>query len=214
MTDSGQETGSAGTGRAADGTPTGGAGGPATARDVADLARRSGLGAARGTHALGGGAGCWSPLLAVVLLGPGIGLVAGPDGPATTGLGAALLAVAVAVVLLTLRHTRRHRDRVPRLHLFDGGGILTRASGITAFPWGDIRLVEYAHSASTAQGSGTRTSHRLRLDHADGRTLCSVDADFPGAGIARLALAGGAHADEQTIRRVRETGQRDRRKGG
>lgn len=212
MTDSGQGARSASTGCAAEGTPTGGTGGPATARDVADLAQQLGFGAARGTHALGGGAGCWSPLLATVLLGPGIGLVAGPDGPATTSLGAALLAVAVAVVPLTLRHARHHRDRVPRLHLFDGGGVLTQASEITAFPWGDIRLIEYAHSASTAQGSGTQTFQRLRLDHADGRTLCSVNADFPGAGIAHIALASGAHADEQTTRRAREAGRRDRHK--
>lgn len=57
---------------------------------------------------------------------PGIGLVAGPYGPAVTALGAVLRAVAVALVPLPLLCLQRHDERVPWLYLLDGGIVLTR----------------------------------------------------------------------------------------
>lgn len=163
------------------------------ARDVAQLAEQSGFGAARGSHALGaGGVGCLSLGLAVALLPPGIGLVAGPYGPAVTGLGAALLAVAVALVPLALLYLQRHDDRIPRLYLFDGGIVLTRPPRMAACPWSDIRLVEYTQSVTVGQGGATTRVNRLRLDHIDGQTLCSIGAALPIDEIFRIAIAGGA----------------------
>ncbi|MEU0598067.1 hypothetical protein ABZ484_07380 [Streptomyces sp. NPDC006393] len=163
-------------------------------RDVTRLAERCDFGAPRGTHTLGGGdVGCLGLGLAIVLLPPGIGLVAGPYGAAVTALGAAFLAVAVALVPLTLRHESRRDDRIPRLYLFDRGIVLTRPPEIAACPWTDIRLVEHTQSTPIGQGGATLTVNRVRLEHVDGGALCSMGASAPLDEIARIALAGGAH---------------------
>ncbi|WP_159007041.1 hypothetical protein [Streptomyces sp. NRRL S-813] len=168
--------------------------GQAPPRDVMQLAQRFDFGAPRGTRALGGGdVGCLDLGLAVVLLPPGIGLVAGPYGAAVTGLGAAFLAIAVALVPLTLRHVTRRDDRIPRLHLFDRGIVLTRPPEIAACPWTDIRLVEHTQSAAIGQGGATLTVNRLRLEHIDGGVLCSMGASAPLDEIACIAIAGRAH---------------------
>jgi hypothetical protein len=179
--------GAAGTPRAGD------AGTRVTPPQVTQLAERSGFGELHATHAVGGGdLGCLSLGLAVVLLGPGIGLAAGSYGPAVTALGAAFLALAVTLVPLTLYHLKRSDARIPRVYLFDGGVILTRPKGIAACPWSDLRVAEYTTSVPVGQGGATTTVNRLRLDHADGTTLLSTGAALPTDEIVRIAIAGGA----------------------
>ncbi|WP_316741362.1 hypothetical protein [Streptomyces sp. MK7] len=168
--------------------------GHAPPREVMRLAERLGFGPARGTRTLGGGdVGCLGPGLGIVPLPPGNGLVAGPYGAAVTGLGAAFLALAVALVPLTLRHEKRRDDRIARLYLFDRGIVLTRSTEIAACPWTDIRLVEHTQSTAIGQGGATLTVNRLRLGHIDGGVLCSMGASAPLDETARTAIAGGAY---------------------
>lgn len=125
-----------------------------------------------------------------------------------TGFGAAFIAVAVRLVPVALRHQRRHAGRVPRPYPFDGGMVPTRPSGIVACPWGDVRLVEYTESVSTAQGAGTQPVTRLRLDRVDGGTLCAPSPALPVRAIVGIALAGGARAQERTAVPCRAPGVR------
>jgi hypothetical protein len=187
-TDGGTE---AADGRRGPGQPAGAAAPPP---DVARLAEESGFGAAHGSHALGGGdLGCLGGIVTVVLLPPGIGLTAGPGGTAATAVGAALLALAVVSLPLGLLAVRRREHRIPRLHLFDGGIVLTRPPAIAACPWSDIRLVEHTVSTAVGQGGAQVRVNRLRLEHVDGTPLCSLGPAVPFAPLTRLALAGGAH---------------------
>jgi hypothetical protein len=179
-------------GSAGSGVP-GGGDGPATARSAAELAERVGFGAPRGTHALGGGdPGCLMVGLAVVLLPPGIGLTAGSYRAGVTALGAVFLAMAVALVVLTPIVLKSRDGRIPRLHLYDGGLVLSRPEGIAACPWSEVRVVEYTKSTAVGQGGNVITVNRLRLEHIDGEALCSLGPAAPIAEISRLALAGGA----------------------
>ncbi|MFH8221140.1 hypothetical protein ACH4C2_15445 [Streptomyces sp. NPDC018057] len=170
------------------------AGAVAATERAAHVAERHGFGAHRATRALGGGdVGCAGFGAAVVLLAPGIGLTAGSHGTAVTALGAAFLALAVALPLAALRHERHRDGRLPRMHAFDGGLVLTGRTDADAHPWRDIRVVERAETTTVGQGGNRMTVQRIRFQHVDGRVLCSMAADTTTVEIARVALAGGAH---------------------
>ncbi|MCC9308116.1 hypothetical protein LN042_13640 [Kitasatospora sp. RB6PN24] len=167
--------------------------GRAGAHEVAQLAGRLGFGPARGSRALGGdGLGCLALGVAIVLLAPGVGLTAGPYGPAVTALGAIFLAAAVSLVPLALALRRRRADRTPRLHLFEGGMILTRSGEVTAHRWSDVRLVEYTYTSVAGGQGSTRRATGTRLEHVDGRTLCSLGSGRLSDEVTRIAVEGGA----------------------
>lgn len=166
---------------------------PAIGPAVAQLAERRGLGGARATHTLGGGdIGCLGLVLAIVLLAPGIGLLVGPYGTAATTLGAVFLVLAAALPVAALRYEKHRGDRIPRLHLFDGGIVITTGTGITAHPWQDIRVVERSESMTIGGGSASRRVDRLRLHDLSGDLLCSLGDAVDTADVVRMAIAGGA----------------------
>lgn len=165
----------------------------ASAPEVVQLAGRLGLGPARGTHPLSGnGASCLGVGIAIVLLGPGIGLVSGAYGLMLTTLGAVCLIVAVSLVPLALLFERRRANQGPQLHLFDGGMVIARFGEVITCPWSDVRLVGYTYSAVAGGQGTTRPATGTRLEHVDGRRLCSLGRRLPSEDIIRIAAAGGA----------------------
>ncbi|MFI0941630.1 hypothetical protein [Streptomyces sp. NPDC021020] len=180
-----------------------GTNGPLARREVVRLAERHGFGAAHGSVALGGGdAGCAAVALAVALLPPGIGLLAGPFGPVAASVGATLVMAGVAVPVLAFGYERRRDSRIPRLHLFDGGLVIgypparpsdpSRPEGFAVLPWSDVRVVERVHTTTVGQGGSVQQVWRLELHVRGGPLLCSLGDTHRGAQVLRLALAGGA----------------------
>ncbi|MEU6848420.1 hypothetical protein ABZ901_00515 [Actinacidiphila alni] len=194
-TESGTESGT-GTGAGA-GTRASGrrrtAKGEALLRDVAALAEQRGFGEAHFHQALGGGdVGCVGFGAGAVLLIPGIGILIGPYGPAATSVAVALLVLAVLLPVAALRYETHRDGRIPRLHVYDGGIVLTGAAGATAHAWRDLRLTEHSHTATYGQGGAQRRVERLELRDTDDRVLCSTGALDQKVVILRLAEAGGA----------------------
>ncbi|MFJ1581893.1 hypothetical protein ACIOC1_01005 [Streptomyces sp. NPDC088197] len=188
-TNTGTDTDTGGGSRDAAGTN-----GPATLREVARLAQRHGFGESRAVHALGGGdVGCVAFGLAVVLLAPGIGLVLHPYNPVVTSIGVTFLVLALALPITAFRYEKRRDNRIPRLHVFDGGIVITRPARIDVHPWPDIRVVEREDSVAIGQGGTTRQVHRLELHAIDGDVLCSLGDAFDTVTVVRTAIAGGAH---------------------
>lgn len=184
--------GHGGTGGARDG---GGATLPVIRPDVAGLARQHHLGEHRATIVLGGGdIGCVAVVAAFGLLPPGIGLLIGPYATLGTTIGAVLLALAVAVPVLAFRYESHRAERIPRLHVFDGGLVLTHPGThrTAAHPWRDLRTVERTRFVTVGQAGTPRTVHRLELHVRGGPLLCSVGGVHDTALIRRLAAAGGA----------------------
>ncbi|WP_159011863.1 hypothetical protein [Streptomyces sp. NRRL F-5123] len=176
---------------------------PVTRREVVRLAEQHGFGAAHGSVALGGGdAGCAAVALAVALLPPGIGLLAGPFGPVAASVGATLIMAGLAVPVLAFGYERRRDARIPRLHLFDGGLVIgyppsrssgpTRPEGFAVLPWSDVRVVERVHTSTIGQGGSVQRVWRLELHVRGGPLLCSLGDTHLGLRALRLALAGGA----------------------
>ncbi|MFI0900668.1 hypothetical protein [Streptomyces sp. NPDC020983] len=181
----------------------GGTNGHSARREALRLAGQHGFGAARGTVALGGGdAGCAGVALAVTLLPPGIGLLAGPFGPLAASAGATLVMAALAVPVLALGYERRRGARIPRLHLFDGGLVIgypparpsgpPRPEGFAVLPWTDVRVAERIHTSTAGRGGAARRVWRLELHVRGGPLLCSLGDTPLGLQALRLALAGGA----------------------
>lgn len=187
----------------ADGSALDGTNGPVTRREAVRLAERHGFGAARGSVALGGGdAGCAAVALAVALLPPGIGLLAGPFGPVAASVGATLVMAALAVPVLAFGYERRRSTRIPHLHLFDGGLVIgypprparnaSRPEGFAVLPWSDVRVVERILTSTVGQAGSVQRVWRLELHVRGGPLLCSLGDTPLGLDALRLALAGGA----------------------
>lgn len=172
-----------------------GTNGPATLREVARIAEERGFGTSRITLPLGGGdVGCVGIGLAFALLLPGIGLLVGPYGQVATTVGITFLAIAVMLPVVVIRYEKYRDNRVPRLHVFDGGMIITHPTRIDAYAWPQIRVVERVDFIAIGQGGAQRQVHRLQLHEVGGGVLCSMgDANNP-VEIVRLALAGGAQS--------------------
>jgi hypothetical protein len=168
--------------------PAAGSGGEGTLRDVADLAAQHGLGTAQAVHPLGGGdVGCLGFIVTVSLLAPGIGMVIGPFPGLVTWIGVALLVIAVATPFASIRYERRRDLRIPRLHLFDGGVIITYPGWTAVHPWSEIRTVESSRSVTYGQNLNTATVHRLELHIREGEFLCSLGE--PQASLVRRLAA-------------------------
>ncbi|WP_052488539.1 hypothetical protein [Streptomyces sp. 150FB] len=166
---------------------------PAALREVARIAEERGFGEARGVHVLGGGdVGCVSVGLALLLLIPGVGILIGPYGTVATTVAIALLAVAVALPFIAFRYEAHRDNRIPRLHVLDGGMIITHPTRITAYAWPQIRVVERVDSVAIGQGGSSQNFYRLQLFEVGGDVLCSMGQAFDTVTIVRLAIAGGA----------------------
>lgn len=166
-------------------------------REVVRLAQERGFGAGQAVVSLGGGdVGCVGVALAVCLLPPGVGLLAGPFGPAGTSAGAVLLMAALAAPVLAFAHERRRAERIPRLYVYDGGVVLSYPRGhpqhLAAYAWPELRTAERIRSSTVGQGGSVQQVWRLELHVRGGPLLCSLGDTRQGLLVARLAVAGGA----------------------
>ncbi|MFB7497929.1 hypothetical protein ACFC09_25165 [Streptomyces sp. NPDC056161] len=135
------------------------------------VAGRHGLGEHVMTQGLGGrttGLGCVAASVALVLLLPGIGLLAGPYGGPAKAVAVALVVPAIALPVVAIRVEGRLAHRDTRLHVFDGGssspgpGAPYRAAGRT--------------SGSTSVSNTAPTAVR---DTASPRTGCTCPRTAP-----------------------------------
>ncbi|MCP2167476.1 hypothetical protein [Goodfellowiella coeruleoviolacea] len=166
-------------------------------REAEDVAADRGFGAHRRTVTLTGGqAGCAALFVTVLLLIPGLGLLISAATPLTTGIGAGLTAVAVALPVLTLWLASRTEYRLARLHLFDGGLVLTQGATRRAHPWTEITLVDRTVRGSYGQNATPFVGHRLELHLRDGAALCRLGAGSDEADLVRRLVRESGPADQ------------------
>jgi hypothetical protein len=190
-TDAGSSSANAGAGDG--GWDEAGTNGAATLREVARIASERGFGEARIVRVLGGGdVGCTGVGLAFLLLLPGFLLLLGPYGFVARTIGVTLLAIAVALPFAAIGYEKRRDNRIPRLHVFDGGMIIAHPDRIAAYAWPQIRVVERIDRVAIGQGGSQQSVYRLQLLEVDGEALCSLGQTPDAVTTLRLAIAGGA----------------------
>ncbi|MFE9610625.1 hypothetical protein [Streptomyces sp. NPDC006012] len=126
------------------------------------------------------GLGCASAMVAIVLLLPGIGLLAGPYGGPATAVAAALVVLAVGLPVVAIRVEGRLTHRDTRLHVFGGGLVVTGPERAVPCGWPDLRIDERVEHGSYGSAGHRFTAHRLHLS-AHGAPLCRLNANSPAA---------------------------------
>ncbi|MFF4753753.1 hypothetical protein ACWD5R_23685 [Streptomyces sp. NPDC002514] len=142
-------------------------------------ARRHGLGGHVMTQGLGSritGLGCVSALVALVLLLPGTGPLAGPYGGPAKAVATALVvpAIALPVVAIRVEGGLAHRDT--RLHVFDGGLVVTGPERTVPCGRPDFRIDERVEHGSYGSAGHGFTARRLHLS-AHGAPLWRLNAN-------------------------------------
>ncbi|TDC12659.1 hypothetical protein E1265_29450 [Streptomyces sp. 8K308] len=140
--------------------------------------------------------------LVPALLSAGIGLRAGPYGPAVRAVATGLLVLAalgsVVALWAELRRTRRRR----RTHLFERGLVVTGPEPPLACAWHDVRVIERRQTVGDPRTGrytqrwmvlSTRGGDRLSAP-GDARFLCKLKATSPAAASVHRAMRGSAGA--------------------
>lgn len=148
-----------------------------------EAAGRHGLGEHVTTENLGSrirGLGCVSAMVALVLLPPGIGLLSGPGGATTKVVAALLVVLGVALPVGGIRIEGRLTHRDTRLHVFDGGLVVTGHDRTVPCAWPDLRIEERTEHGTYGSAGHGFTAHWLHLS-AHGVFLCRLNANNPAA---------------------------------